>query len=190
MKKILVLLLILTSCRHVEQDVHPEWKELNMGYKFDSLAYLESTGMEGCTEDHDPMARFPATMWHVCYCARCGYIPYNKLEYRNASYRQVREKEGLPFSFGIDTLYYGYRQRRGEIWFGMGDFYGPENQLEECQEFYRVSKILNTPQSRVLHAFWFTDTTMLQMHFLISPEDTTAIHGFQSIREYYKYWQY
>ena len=190
MNKITIFIISLTtllSC--TKNDIHPEWKELNMGYKYDSIKYLENPGTDyQCNGNHEHTFSFE---WHQCFCPLYGYIPYIKLPYRNMSYNKVLSLKGEPMYCWVDTVYYGYRRNRwGDVVFGIKDFYDPEGyEIFECQEFYRVSKILNKARSVILTATWIDDY-YLTMSFLLTSHDTISIHGFQSIREYPSYWQY
>lgn len=70
--------LFLLSCsvkeQESEEEFHPEWAELNMGDKFDSLKYEDFRGMLGCDGTHDHLYRIPQC--HHCYCPNDGYIQY------------------------------------------------------------------------------------------------------------------
>ncbi len=190
--------LFLLSCsvkeQESEEEFHPEWAELNMGDKFDSLKYEDFRGMLGCDGTHDHLYRIPQC--HHCYCPNDGYIQYKKLDYYDKPLSYVLEREGEPDYRRKDTLYYGYRKgfpmdNRGDVIFGIHYFYFADGIiLMENPEFYRVSRILNRPKCIVQNLEWTNDERFLGIYCLETASDTIVIYGFQSIPNFYRTWIY
>lgn len=193
MKK-LFFLTILSFCFYAcsSRDPHPELKALNKGFLYDPLEYKVNPGTEGCVEDCDTASHVGLYLWHRCKCAKWGYCPYYRLKYKDNSLSQMLSIKGEPTYHYRDTSYYGYKlDQFGNPYFCISDFYDPEyTEVEESQEFYRVSKLLNRPIDIVHTVVWIDQKTYLRMHFLEMAKDTLAFHGFQSLPDYELLWQY
>lgn len=193
MKRLLfisVMLLCFYAC--TSHDPHPELKALNKGFLFDSLEYLVNPGTEGCVGDCDTANYVGFYLWHKCKCAKWGYCPYYRLIYKDKSLSQMLSLKGEPLYHYRDSAYYGYKiDHLGNPYFCISDFSDPEyKEVDESQEFYRVSKLLNHPIDIIHTVVWIDKNTYLRMHFLETANDTLAFHGFQSHPEYEKDWQY
>lgn len=190
----LLLFCVLPICFYscTSDDPHPELRQYNKGYLYDSLEYIVNPGTEGCVEDCDTTSHVGFYLWHRCKCVKWGYYPYYRLQYKDMSFSEVIAIKGIPAYQYTDTAYYGYviDPHNGPT-FCISDFSGPSStDVEECQEFYRVSKILNQPINIVHTAKWIDNKSYLKMHFLVTDNDTVAFHGFESLPEYEQWWQY
>lgn len=189
-----LLIGILPFCFYActSDDPHPELMKFNKGSLYDSLEYLVDPGTEGCVEDCDTTSHIGFYLLHRCKCSKWGYCPYYRLPYKDMSLSEIIAIKGEPTYQYIDTAYYGYKidSHNGHI-FCISDFFEPSTtNVEECQEFYRVSKILCQPINTVCSAKWIDKESYLRMHFLVTDNDTLAFHGFQSLPEYEQFWQY
>lgn len=193
MKRLLfisVMLLCFYAC--TQNDPHPELMKYNKGFLYDSLEYLVNPGTDGCVDDCDSSSHVGFYLWHRCKCSKWGYCPYYRLKYKNMSLSELIAIKGFPTYQYTDTAYYGYKiDPDNNPIFCISDFFIPTTtDVEECQEFYRVSKILNQPINIVHSVVWIDKKIYLRMHFLVTGNDTLALHGFQSLPEYEQFWQY
>ncbi|MBR3029422.1 MAG: hypothetical protein IKH58_14905 [Bacteroidales bacterium] len=111
-------------------------------------------------------------------------IPFHRLPYKYRSFSTVVKYEGFPNYLRTDTLYYGYRYSKfSRAYFFCLDAFSDPFSWEESssQNFYRVSRILNVPESHVLACLWENDKKYLQLQFLITGKDTILINGFQEV---------
>lgn len=170
----LLALLISISCTE-SKGPHFELKKRNKGHLYDSILYVKEClvgdSIVGLDKPEYAQKKYKS-------------IPFHRLPYKYRSFSTFVKYEGFPNYLRTDTLYYGYRYSKfSRAYFFCLDAFSDPFSWEESssQNFYRVSRILNVPESHVLACLWENDKKYLQLQFLITGKDTILINGFQEV---------
>lgn len=189
MKKLILCLFVILSfsCKKEIVDSYAIPKSMNLGYLFDSLEYEKEKSLFTCDGNHDSI--YNDGNIHKGFCRLYGYIPYKESKYVGVSMDSVYSKEGSPKYSWTDLAHYGYiwsKEYGYPHWeFVVVDFidqdpFADEVKLVECQEVYRIQKLLNDSTCIVHHAIWRNSERYLSLWSLKTDSSNQVFYGFQA----------